>query len=127
MKNIFFLLTFSFIFFTSWADSHSESSQLYQESELHQYIRNRDVNGVEKLLPSEPDLYVRNSRGQTPLTLAVLLSERDIATLLLDKGAKLDLKDSVDQVALEYANRSVKKLLKKYGQTGSFCQRIFRR
>jgi len=123
----------------------TKASHVYAEPELHRAVRRGDLqetmsvlsstlqtehrDGVLYFLSSGEYLSIntRNSRGQSPLTVAVLLSKLNSIEWLLERGARLDLKNNTDRVALEYADSSVKKLLKKYGQSRSFCQRIFRR
>ena len=123
----------------------NKTSQVYEEPTLHRAVRSDNYEAVIDILLSairrghrNGDLYflssgeylninTRNSRGQSPLTLAVLLSRLNFVGILLGGGASLDLKNNMDRAALEYADSSVKKLLKQNGQSLPFCQHIFRR
>ena len=131
MKVIFFFLLFFGYVHLAFSDPERETAhsnpQVYSEPQLHSAIKARDMDSFKEALSTGENLYVRNRRGQSPLTIAILLSDVEMITLLLDKGATLDLQNTTDYFAFKYAARSVRKLLRKRGQTGSFCQRIFRR
>ncbi len=135
MKTIIFTLIFvvyvQSVFSVPGHGSHSHttssSSEVYEEPEFHSSIRTRNTSLFEQLLPFEEDLNIRNSRDQSPLTLSIILSETGMMTSLLEGGAQLDLKNKIDQGALRYASRFVKKILKKYNQIGLFCRQSFRR
>jgi len=109
------------------SDSHNLSVESYEEPKFHSSIRTRNIDLFTQLLPFEQDLNIRNSRGQTPLTLAIILSEMEMITALLDNGAQLDLTNKVDQDALKYVGHPVKKILKRYGQIGLFCLNFFKK
>ena len=101
--------------------------EVYEEPEIHSSIRMRNINLFNQLLPVEENLSIRNSRGQSPLTLAMILSETDMMRSLLDNGAQLDLNNPVDQHALKYASRPVRQILKQYHQVKLFCHWAFKK
>ena len=105
----------------------SAAPAVYREPELHASIRARDVDLFTQLLPLEKDLNLRNSRGQSPLVIAMLFSDTNMLVSLLKNGSSAGLNHPVDQQVLKFANRRVKKILKKYNQIKSFCQRMFTR
>ena len=105
----------------------SQAPEVYEEPEFHAAVRAKNKELFEQLLPLQEDLNTRNSRGQSPLSLAVGLSEVDMAEVLLEKGAQLDLSHPKDQQALKYARPPMKKLLKKYKQTKGFCPWLFKK
>lgn len=46
------------------------------------------------LLEGEANLQLKDSSGRTPLTLAALLGQDDVITMLLNKGADINLTNS---------------------------------
>ncbi len=131
MKTILLLLIligYAHPVFSMHKKTNHRLPQVYEEPELHASIRKKNVDLFEKLLSQSQgkDLSVRNSRDQTPLTLALIVEEPDMIRSLLEKGAQLDLDNPTDQGALKYAGRPIRKILRKYRQIKSRCQRIFR-
>ncbi len=56
--------------------------------------RSGDVAAVEALLKDGADLETKTSYGQTPLFLSVMQGKTEVAKLLLEKGAKTDVRDT---------------------------------
>lgn len=56
--------------------------------------RSGDVAGVEALLKDGADLEAKTAYGQTPLFLSVMQGKTAVAALLLEKGAKTDVRDT---------------------------------
>ena len=64
-------------------------------------IREGNLNEVKPMLEKNPVLInSKDVRGSTPLILATYYDEMEIATLLLDKGAKIDAVDASGNTAL---------------------------
>ncbi|WP_036157249.1 ankyrin repeat domain-containing protein [Maribacter forsetii] len=64
-------------------------------------IREGSINEVKSMLEKNPVLVnSKDARGSTPLILATYYDQKDIAILLLDKGAKIDAVDASGNTAL---------------------------
>jgi len=65
-----------------------------KNGEIHKAVANGDLNKVVALLNSHPELVEsRNSMGLTPLHVAVMHSQLEIAELLLANGADVNARD----------------------------------
>lgn len=84
-------------------------------------VTNNDRRMVQLLLKSGADVDAGDLRegylGQTPLMYAASYGYRDIATLLLSNGAKINKKDKNDDTALNYAIRNKDKEIISFFET----------
>jgi ankyrin repeat protein len=72
---------------------------------LHLAVDNGDYRLVERLLERNYDniINARDNFGWTPMHIAALHNDTDIVQLLIEKGAKVNLKDSEQNTPLTYA------------------------
>lgn len=70
---------------------HSKSSK---DLSIFSFICDKDKEGLSALLEGETNLQVKDSCGRTPLTLAALLGQDDVITLLLNNGVDVNCKNS---------------------------------
>ncbi len=62
--------------------------------DLHKKVMEGDITAVRNMLDAGCDVDVRDSRGRTPLYIAVYENRVEIAKLLIDAGANVDIQDS---------------------------------
>lgn len=81
------------------------SAEEESPEDLFELIMNGEVEKVHWLLANnELDLEIKNEDGITPLIVAALLDEAEIASLLLDYGAQIDMQaDAAEGSALSFA------------------------
>lgn len=81
--------------------------RLAEASEIHTLVLNNDVSKVHDLLSKESGSIIDSVDllGRSPLHLAVFYSCKDMCALLLEKGAKLDIRDNFDLTPLQYAEK----------------------
>jgi len=70
---------------------HSKSSK---DLSIFSLICDKDKEGLSALLEGEANLQMKDSCGRTPLTLAALLGQDDVITLLLNNGMDVNCKNS---------------------------------
>ena len=61
---------------------------------MFSFICERDKESLSALLEAEANLQVKDPAGRTPLTLAALLNQDDVITMLLNKGADINSTNS---------------------------------
>ncbi|XP_057949727.1 integrin-linked protein kinase 1 isoform X2 [Malania oleifera] len=84
------------------------------------YLANEgDLEGIQELVKSETDVNFRDIDDRTALHIAACQGYSDVAELLLELGAEVDLKDRWGSTpladAIYYKNHDVIKLLEKHG------------
>lgn len=72
-------------------------------AQLHKAIRSGNIEEAEALLAQEPNLVDATKDGQTPLLEALHENQKHIVSLLLDRGADVNVKDKLGVTALHYA------------------------
>tara|TARA_R110002073_G_scaffold108336_3_gene243390 strand:- start:61278 stop:61670 length:393 start_codon:yes stop_codon:yes gene_type:complete len=83
-----------------------ETVEVYNTNTFCSLVKKGDYNGVKKLIDSGADIN-KKSKGMTPLMYAAKYNKSEIATLLIESGAKLSTRSSKDKItALDYAKRS---------------------
>ena len=73
--------------------------------ELHQAVKNGDMNAVIKALENGADIASTNKKGNTPLHRAASRDNYKIVELLVKKGAPLDVKNNSGKTPLMQAAR----------------------
>lgn len=82
------------------------SAACSKQDQLYQGIRNGNTQKIAKLVAQGIDVNKPlPSLDTTPLSLACIYGQTDIAKLLLDAGANVNAKDNMDRTALIYAVR----------------------
>jgi len=66
------------------------------------------VECVKVLLKFKVDLDFQNRKGSTVLHRAVMRGKRDVVPILIDVGARLDIRDRQGKLPVEYARGQVK-------------------
>jgi ankyrin repeat protein len=69
-------------------------------------ISKGDIATVKQIIAYGIDVNDTTNRGMTPLMYAAIYNQSEIAKLLLENGANLDLKDKSGTTAIEYAKTS---------------------
>jgi len=67
------------------------------------------IQEIEELIDAGADIDAINVLGKTPLHEAMNMDELDVARLLLDRGARTDIKSATNQTALEMADSQSKR------------------
>lgn len=67
------------------------------------------IKKIEELIDAGEDINAINVLGKTPLHEAMNMDELGVAKLLLDKGARTDIKSATNQTALEMADSQSKR------------------
>ena len=79
---------------------------LTQSPDLFKMVRQKDLEGVRKLLADElVDINARNAQGDSALHIVASLGDLDMARLLTDYGAKVMLRDNLRRTASQRAGR----------------------
>lgn len=90
-------------------------------------VRFDPIEKIDLLLQQHPEwLEATNSDGQTPLLVAVKLARKEVATFLLDKGARINVRDRHNFSAFHYATECAQTqalcgLLIEKGADPSYC------
>lgn len=72
-----------------------------QQMELVQLIYANDLEGLQKLIESNPETINKpDERGFTPLILATYLNKKEIVELFLNQGAEINAQDASGNTAL---------------------------
>ena len=69
-------------------------------------ISKGDIEKVKQIIAYGIDVNDTTNRGMTPLMYAAIYNQSEIAKLLLEKGANLNLKDKSGSTALDHAKTS---------------------
>lgn len=69
-------------------------SRSSRDMSLFSFICNKDEESLSALLEAEVNLQVKDSLGRTPLTLAALLGQDDVISMLLSKGSDVNSMNS---------------------------------
>ena len=65
-------------------------SRSSRDMSVFSFICNKDKESLSALLEAEVNLQVKDSSGRTPLTLAALLGQDDVISMLLSKGSDVN-------------------------------------
>ena len=65
-----------------------------KDMSIFSFICERDKESLSALLEAEANLQAKDPSGRTPLTLAALLDQDDVITMLLNKGADINSTNS---------------------------------
>lgn len=87
----------------------SKVSSSYETSDVNPLclaISKGDITTVKQIISYGIDINETTNRGMTPLMYAAIYNQSEIAKLLLEKGAKLDMKDKSGSTALDHAKNS---------------------
>lgn len=79
---------------------------------IREAVKNKDKYGVEILLQNDTDNSLPNyvdGHGDTMLHLACIFNENDIAMMLVEKGAPVDVKNAMNETALDVCQPALKK------------------
>ena len=69
-------------------------SRSSKDLSIFSIIYDKDKEALSVLLEGETNLQVKDASGRTPLTLAALLDQDDVITMLLNKGADINAANS---------------------------------
>jgi len=88
--------------------------------EIHDAALNGDINKVKSLLAKNPKLIkAKDNEGMTPLHMAAAAGQKEVAELLIAKGADVNAKsnDGVTplQMAVAWGQKEVAEFLKSHG------------
>lgn len=87
----------------------------FQKGELIQAVENNDVEKVETILQdSSYPINETNDKGQSPLLIATHKNYVEVAKLLIDAGADINQKDSIQDSPYLYAGAQGKTEILKY-------------
>lgn len=87
-----------------------------QYSELHLAVLDSDVRKIKRLIKMDPKLLqIGEYEGNTPLHLAVMQQNLEIVKLLVSLGADLDVDNNTGFPPVVYANKEIKRFLRKSG------------
>ena len=76
-------------------------TMMNKKKDFFDQIRNGNAKAIEEALQPNPELLEStDERGSTPLLLSTYYGHENVAVLLLQKGAKIDMKDSSGNTAL---------------------------
>lgn len=67
------------------------------------------IQEIEELIDAGANINAINNLGKTPLHEAMNMDELEVAKLLLDRGARTDIKSATNQTALEMADSQSKR------------------
>lgn len=76
---------------------------LMQQGDILKLVERNDVNGVKKALDAGADVNTRNGKGQSLLLLATIGRHLEMATLLTERGADVNLQDDIRDSPFLYA------------------------
>ena len=86
---------------------------------FHQYVRDHDIEKINEMLEAGADTNEKDWLGYAPLHWACYFGYADLVTLLIDKGADLNLISDTGRTCLEIATAmdygEIAELLKKHG------------
>jgi len=95
-----------------FAGSSSKTYPLTGEG-LRDAIKDSSVDGVKKVLFSDPNLcHYKDRIGQSMLHLAAMFNNAEICTMLVEKGANLEEKNNQGETVLDVASVSLAMKLK---------------
>ena len=84
--------------------AHQKVSPFYKlnhKMELVQLIYSCDLEGIQKLIESNPEIVnTPDERGFTPLILATYLNKMEVAELFINHGAQINAQDASGNTAL---------------------------
>ena len=93
------------VFDHGWPKKHEMALKIFQDflkdSSLHDAAINDEVKMTELLILLGADVNATDKNGDTPLNLAATHGNAKIVKILLEHGAKKDLKDSLKSARLQ--------------------------
>jgi ankyrin repeat protein len=91
------------------ANNSSKTFFSYEASDVNPLclaISKGDISTVKQIIAYGIDVNDTTYRGMTPLMYAAIYNQSEIAKLLLENGANLDMKDNSGRTALDHAKSS---------------------
>jgi len=81
------------------------------ENNIIELTKKNDIEGVKKAIAEGADLNFQDVYGYTALMLASLNNRPEMVKLLIERGARIDIKNGNDDTALDLANTEITEII----------------